>query len=90
MPGFANDDARYLDAAADLDGVLAAVMELAQQVWVLTDRQAVIETLLARNGIVTSDDVDGFVPDSEQALNLARRREALLARVFAAFTHRNK
>lgn len=47
-----------------VDNLARAVLSLTREVAVLTDRVMVLETLLERQGVVTSEAVDTFQPDA--------------------------
>lgn len=70
-------------APVDLDGLGHAVLTLARELWVVIDRQAVTEALLAEAGI-TASHIDAFVRDAEFEAALAMRRAALLDAVVGA------
>jgi hypothetical protein len=63
-----------------IDDVARALIALTREVWVLTDRQIMLERLLHQHGIDTSA-IDAADPDAETAVVLDRRRENLLAAV---------
>lgn len=84
MPGFAADHPVYLDRPEHLDGLFNALMEVASEVWVLRDRFAVLEHLLAERGSVTREDLDLFRPEGELAARLDAERRAYLGRVMEA------
>ena len=60
-----------------VDNVGRAVLALAREVAVLTDRVQVIETLLEREGVVTVEAIDTFVPDEA----FKARSEAAIAKM---------
>jgi hypothetical protein len=64
-----------------LDNVGHAVMALAREVWVLTDRLAVVEALLEAKGIVVEAEVDTYQPGPEQESTLKLRRDRLIATI---------
>lgn len=84
MPGFANDDPVYLNRPQHNDALFAMVMELASEMWVMRDRLAVIERLLAERGAVTAEDIETAHPEGEDARKLARERERFVTRLFEA------
>ena len=63
-----------------IDDVARALIALTREVWVLTDRQILLERLLDRHGIDTSA-LDTTDPDSAATAELDRRREQLLSAV---------
>ena len=62
----------------DLDRLGKAVITLAKELWVMKDRQRVLEAALADKGIVTSDLLDGWEPDDALQAALEHDRAALI------------
>ncbi|SDT36812.1 hypothetical protein [Actinoplanes derwentensis] len=83
MSGFALDDPKYLQAS-DLDGVLRAVLEVASELWVLKDRFAVLEQVMAERGYVTPEDLDRTEPTVDTEARLAAERTAFTARIIGS------
>lgn len=71
---------RRLLADHQIDDVARALIALTREVWVLTDRQVLLEGLLRRNGIDTAV-IDTTEPDAETMAELDARREKLLGAV---------
>ena len=69
---------------ADLDRLGQALLTLTKEVWVLRDRQRILEALLEKNGIVETAALETFEPDSELADTLATERRELIERVLNA------
>ena len=67
-----------------LDNLGEAVIALTRELWVLSDRVAVLEALLAKKGVVEDGEVDAFQPDDAQQQDLKTRRERLLRTVETA------
>ena len=74
---------REIMAAHQVDDVARAVLALAREVWVLSDRQVLLEQLLARHGIDTST-LDQNEPDPATQALLDARRDSLIEHVIAA------
>ncbi|MCG8440966.1 MAG: hypothetical protein MI723_04070 [Caulobacterales bacterium] len=68
----------------DVAGLGAALLALTQEVWVLTDRLAVMEAVLARRGVDIRADIEAFEPDAEMQAELNARGKALVERVVGA------
>ena len=68
-----------------LDQLAEALVALTGEVWILTDRLAVLEAVLANHGIDARAEIDSFVPspDMEKALNA--RRDKLITTILTAF-----
>jgi hypothetical protein len=65
---------------ADVGQVAAAVIALTREIWVLTDRLAVLEALLTKNGIDVSE-IETFQPDAEMQKMLDAKGKQLVASV---------
>ena len=65
--------------------LLQALAALAEQVWVLKDRQVVTEKVLAGRGIDLQDEIEHFQPDAELAAQLDEERQHFIATVMASF-----
>lgn len=61
-----------------IDRVLAVVMALSAEVWVLNDKLRALETLLDRQGVVSRDDLDSYVPDAESSETTTAARQAFV------------
>lgn len=79
---------KHLTSPDDLDGVFRMMLELASEVWVLRDRFAVLEELLAQRGTLTADDLDVFQPGPELAAGLDDERAAFVRRLLDAASGR--
>ena len=64
-----------------LDSLGEALIALTREVWVLTDRVAVLEAVLESSGVVAADAVDRFQPSGEFEKTLGERRAALIERI---------
>ena len=67
--------------APPTDKVFDILVNLAQEVWVLADRQRVTEQVLAELGIDIAELVDRHQPDAELRDTLDAEREAFMQRV---------
>ncbi|MER2134971.1 MAG: hypothetical protein ABS910_09895 [Arthrobacter sp.] len=84
MPGFAVENAKYLDPAQDMDALMGMILELASEVSVLRDRQAVTETLLAGLTGLRREDIDAALPGPELQAELEEAGKAFTSRLIAA------
>lgn len=57
------------------DAMMNMILELSAQLWMSMDRMYALEDLLARQGMVSAADLDGYRPDAERAAALRARRE---------------
>ena len=70
----------------NVDRVLAVVMELAAEMYVLRERVSTLERLLERSGTLLPSELDPYQPtDAERTQRLAER-DALIARILAPMT----
>lgn len=88
MPGFALDDPRYLNGDTDTDALMRMLLELASEVWVLRDRQIVLENALRNHETLPVDELDGPITDPDLREKLKIEREAMILRIFAAASKR--
>jgi hypothetical protein len=65
----------------DVGQVGAAMMALTRELWVLSDRFAVLEAVLARRGIDVTAEIEGFQPDAEMQARLDARGKQLVSSV---------
>jgi hypothetical protein len=71
------------DVEARIDKLTQALMHLAGELWVMRDRQAVLERLLAEGGVSAPTLIDSYRPDAALAEKLAAEREAFVASIVA-------
>jgi hypothetical protein len=71
-----------------IDDLGLALLTLTRELWVVMDRQAVLEKLLERHGIGPAE-IDAFQPDPTFAASLDRRRQALLDQILGALQGRS-
>ena len=57
------------------DAMMNMILELSAQLWMSIDRMHALEDLLARQGVVSAADLDGYQPGAERAAALKARRE---------------
>lgn len=62
-----------------------ALASLAEQVWILKDRQIVMEAVLADQGIDIREQLDRFQPDAELSAQLDTARQEFIGAVMASF-----
>lgn len=71
----------YFFEDPDVERVLSITMAVAGELAVVRQRLDTIERLLDEKGVVTREDVETYVPDSEAAVERGRWTEEYLARV---------
>lgn len=69
---------------ARLDDVARMVFELTSELWVLKDRNLILENLLTEHGILTEGAVDRAQPDAELSQRLLEERNALASRIYGS------
>jgi hypothetical protein len=79
-----SDYADYAVGADQLDQLGEALLALTSEVWILTDRLAVLEAVLAEHGIDAAAAIDRFVPSPAMEKALDAKRDKLIATVLAA------
>jgi hypothetical protein len=65
------------------DRLLAMLMALAAEFWVMSDRMRAMETLLAERGVLRPDDLDRYVPDAATEQAIAAERQAFVKQLMA-------
>ncbi len=67
-----------------IDDLAAAYVSLLGELWIVKDRQAVLEQVLARNGIAAPEAVEQFEPDGKFKAELDAERQAWVRRMVGA------
>jgi hypothetical protein len=75
---------RTILAPGSLDRVADAVLALTREVWVMRDRQMVLEEILASHGIDAAAAIDRFTPDQAFQSRLDAERDCLIEAVARA------
>lgn len=65
-----------------LDRLMGVVMALAAEVYILRDRAQALEELLEQSGTLRPGAIEDLQPNSERQAELARERDAFIARLF--------
>lgn len=73
--------ARQILKTDQIDGVANAVLALARELWVMRDRQIIIESVLAARGIDIAAAVDAYEPDEVLQARLDGERDRLIRTV---------
>ena len=74
-----NEPGRKTLDVVDVQGLGDGLLILARELWVLTDRLAVMESVLAKRGIDITDDINSFQRDDELQASLDARGKKLVA-----------
>lgn len=78
----------YFDDPAT-DTLASIVMELAAELWVLRDRQRIVERLLEQNGSLRREDIESYQPTPEESAALRAERDAYVRRLFHSLVPQN-
>jgi hypothetical protein len=70
--------------SADVDNLGKALLTLAMEVWVLKDRQRVLEDALAERGVLPQDVLNEHAPSAAQLAQLDTERETFIAELLSA------
>ena len=68
----------------DVDRLGKALLTLASELWVLKDRQRVLEAVLAEKGIDVSTLLESYQPDAELTEALNNERAAFIERLLGS------
>jgi hypothetical protein len=83
MSGKDKTAARQILPASRIDDLGEAIIALTREIWVLTDRQAVLEAVLSEQGVDMTR-IATYQPDAEMADRLAAQRQQLIDNVLVA------
>ena len=67
------------------DALLASLLKLMAEHWVLRERLMSLETLILGKGLLTRDEIEDFEPDAEQAGAWASANAEMIRKVLAPF-----
>jgi hypothetical protein len=65
----------------DIDRLGKALLTLARELWVVKDRQKVLEAVLEEKGVAVAELLENYEPDAELAELLAKDRAAFIERL---------
>jgi len=68
----------------DVASVGQAVLSLTKELWVMRDRLAVLEAVLAEKGIDVSDNIERYQPNDEMQKQLDEQSKTLVETILAA------
>lgn len=71
----------------DLDLLGQALITLAQELWILKDRQRVLEAALTDAGVLGPDAVDNYQPDPELGNKLDTERQRFIDGIIKSLVH---
>ncbi len=67
------------------DALLASLLKLMAEHWVVRERLMSLETLILSNGLLSQEEIDDFEPDTEQAGAWAAASAEMIRKVLAPF-----
>ena len=76
---------KYFFQDSATDALLASLLKLMAEHWVVRERLMSLETLILRKGIVSREEIEEFEPDAEQAGAWAAANGELIRKVLAPF-----
>ena len=82
------DDAVFTSAegmAPTVDAIYTSMMALGANVWAIQRRLRIMEILMEKNGKVTREMVEQYLPTAEEKEQLQRERNAFVAEIYDPF-----
>ena len=67
------------------DALLASLLKLMAEHWVVRERLTSLETLIQDKGLLTREEIEAFEPDAEQAGAWAAANAEMIRKVLAPF-----
>jgi hypothetical protein len=81
LPGAVRGNPNYFDNEV-IDHLIGIVLELGAQSWVIKDRLAFLEELLAKQGSLSIDDLEQGRPSEELQAKLQEERLAMIQKIY--------
>ena len=76
--------------ADDIDQLGQALLTLTKELWVLRDRQRILEAALADAGLLTAAAIDSYEPSAELKAALRTERQQLIDTVLDSLSARSQ
>ena len=76
---------KYFFQDAATDALLASLLKLMAEHWVVRERLMSLETLILRKSLLSHEEIEEFEPDAEQAGAWASANGELIRKVLAPF-----
>ena len=76
---------KYFFQDSATDALLASLLKLMAEHWVVRERLMSLETLILGRGLLTREEVEEFEPDAEQAGAWAAANAEMIRKVLAPF-----
>ena len=68
-----------------IDSLFTALTALSANVWTMQRRMRIVEILLDKEGAVTRDMIESYLPSDEEAVKLKAERDAFVAEIYDPF-----
>lgn len=81
-----NDNFSDILEKTDIDKLGHALLTLTKELWVLKDRQRILEAALEDAGITTQELINNYQPDDQLKDELTKSREALINEMITVLT----
>ncbi len=72
---------KFFDAQG-VDELVSICMGLAQEMWVIKERQVVLESLAAKKGVTLPDDIEEYEFSNEERAQLDSEKHGFIDRIF--------
>ena len=72
---------KFFDDPA-IDRMLQTIVSLSRELYVTRDRMAVLERLLESKGVIKGQELEGFVPDSDEIHEIEMERTRYISAIF--------
>lgn len=73
---------------SDIDRLGQALITLTRELWVVKDRQRILEAALAEAGLLDTDELDAYEPDESLEAELKAERRELINEILKTLTRR--
>jgi hypothetical protein len=83
-PLLSDPPARRILGPDQVDHVAEAVIGLARELWVLTDRFTIMEKVMAARGVDLAAEIDAYQPDAAVQAELSAKRARLMRTILTA------
>jgi hypothetical protein len=81
LPGYRANNPQYFDSEV-VDHLVGIVLELGAELWVMRDRQAHLEELLAHKGVDVRAALESGRPSADTEQRLRAERQAMIRRIY--------
>lgn len=85
-----NRPARQILPETSVDRLGLAIVALTRELWIVKDRQLVLEAILAKHGIDAKSEIEAFVPDAAISAELEASGSDLINHIIDALSDSEK